>query len=127
MKNSSARLGALTLSEKDGEEVARLKVLAMDEVVYEGSAPASKHTAIVSSHEISWFLMVDREEGIGQYQLLIKGNDGEPGLDVVQAMAALFFANKPYEIMPEPRSRSTVPIGSLFFPYSSAASSAEGE
>jgi len=120
MKNSSPRLGALNFSDQDREEITRLKTLAGDEVVYEGDAPSSKHAAVLCSHEIAWFLVVDKEEGIGQYRLLIKGNDGgEPGLDVVQAMAFTFFGNKTYEIMPEPRSVSTVRVSSLFFPYPS--------
>jgi hypothetical protein len=110
-------LGGLKFSEKDDQEISRLKALAGNEVVYDGNAPSSRQTAILCSYEVAWFLVVDQEEGIGQYHLLIKGSDGEPPLSVVQAMAAAFFGNKPYEIMPEPRSLSIVRVGSLFFPY----------
>ena len=118
MKNSSARLGSLTFNDTDLGEVARLKGSVNNHIVYEGDVRSSKHEAVICSYQIAFFLIVDREEGIGQYQLLIKGNDGEPGLDIVQAMAATFFGDKTYEIMPEPKDMSTVRVGSLFFPYS---------
>jgi hypothetical protein len=118
MKNSSARTGTLQFSERDNEEIARLKTVAEEDIVYEGKKPSEGHFAVVCGIEIAWILKVDREEETGQYQLLIKGTDGEPGLDVVQAMAAVFFRNDAYEIMPEPKSLSTVRVSSLFFPYS---------
>jgi len=119
MKNSAARLGTLNFSDQDRNEITRLKAMAEEEIVNEGDTPSSKHEAVVCAYGIAWFLSVDSEEGIGQYQLLIKGNNGEPPLDVVQAMAVPFFGNQPYEIMPEPKNASTVRVGSLFFPYPS--------
>ncbi len=118
MKNSVSRLGTLKLGEQDYEKISRLKSLADEEIVYEGEKPSDKHFAIVGGFEIAWFLKVDKEDGIGQYQLRVKGADGEPGLDVVQAMAATFFGQQTYEIMPEPKSVSTVRISGLFFPFS---------
>ncbi len=117
MKNSSARTGTLQFSEQDDEKIARLKSLAEEAVVYEEEEPSKEHFSVVCGIEIAWFLKVDQKEGIGQYQLLIKGADGEPSLDVVQAMAIVFFKNDTYEIMPEPKSASTVRVSGLFFPY----------
>ncbi len=117
MRNSAARLGTLQFCKQDYEKIARLKTLADAEIVYEGERPSDNHYDVVCNIEIGWFLKVDKEEGVGQYQLLVKGIDGEPGLDRVQAMAVTFFGNQTYEIMPEPNSVSTVRVSSLFFPY----------
>jgi len=94
-----------------------LQALAKSEIVYEGQEPSQNHKTVFGLFEVAWFIKVDPEEETGQYQLLIKGPDGEPGLDVVQAMAATFFPDTTYEIMPEPKNRSTVRVGGLFFYY----------
>jgi hypothetical protein len=116
MRNSSARLGTLQFSEQDSKTIARLRELADAEPVADGAPPSKNHHDIVCGIEIAWLMVIDQEDGIGQYRLLIKGTDGEPDLGLVQAMAVVFFGNQPYEIMPEPKSLSTVRVSGLFFP-----------
>ena len=117
MRNSSARLGTLQFSEQDSKTIARLREWADAEPVSEQESPSKNHHDVVCGIEIAWFLVADKEEEIGQYRLLIKGTDGEPDLGLVQAMAVVFFGNQPYEIMPEPKSLSTVRVSGLFFSY----------
>ncbi len=119
MRNAAAKLGTLVFTPEDIQKIAHLKSTAEAHPVGEEERlPEARH-AVVCGIEIAWFLMVDREDGIGQYRLFIRGEGGQPDLDVVQAMAVPFFGTNPYEIMPYPKDRCVVRVSSLFFPYES--------
>ena len=119
MRNAAAKLGTLAFTPEDLQKIENLKDTAEANPVGEGETLPESRCAVVCGYEIAWFLMVDREDGIGQYRLFIKGHDGQPDLDVVQAMAVPFFGTNAYEIMPYPKDRFVIRVSSLFFPYES--------
>jgi hypothetical protein len=118
MRNASAKLGTLNFTPEDLQKIEDLKATADANPVGEGESLPESRRGVVCGIEIAWFLMVDREDGIGQYRLFIRGECGQPDLSVVQAMAVPFFATNPYEIMPYPKDPCVVRVSSLFFPYS---------
>jgi hypothetical protein len=117
MRNASAKLGTLAFTPEDDQKIANLKDTAEANPMGEDEPLPESRRAVVCGFEIAWFLMVDREDGIGQYRLFIKGDGGQPDLSVVQAMAVPFFGTNPYEIMPYPKDRCVIRVSSLFFPY----------
>ena len=124
MKNSTARQGAIHLTPEERGKIASLKENADARICLEGVVGAIHesplldcHRATLSGIDVAFILNVDPEEGIGQYQLHLTGRTGQPGLDVVQAMAALFFGDKTYQIMPDERHPGRVRVMGLFFPY----------
>ena len=119
MRNAAAKLGTLTFTPEDQQKISDLKETAEANPIGEEEPLPESRRAVVCGIEIAWFLMVDREDGIGQYRLFIKGDGGQPDLDVVQAMAVPFFGTNPYEIMPYPKDRCVIRVSSLFFPYES--------
>ncbi len=119
MRNATAKLGILAFTSEELQKIESLKETSEANPFGEEDAFPDARSAIVCGYKIAWFLMVDREDGIGQYRLFIEGHDGQPGLDVVQAMAVPFFSTNPYEIMPYPKDRYVVRVSSLFFPYDS--------
>jgi hypothetical protein len=116
MRNSSAKLGTLAFTPEDLQKIEQLKATVDACPVPDGEPIPENRHAVICGIEIAWFLMVDREDGIGQYRLRIRGSGGQPDLDVVQAMAVPFFATNPYEIMPYPKDRCVIQVSSLFFP-----------
>ncbi|MBI3598377.1 MAG: hypothetical protein HY201_02835 [Nitrospirae bacterium] len=119
MRNAAAKLGTLAFTPEDHQKIEHLKGTAEANPVGEEETLPDSRRAVVCGIEIAWFLMVDREDGIGQYRLFIKGDGCQPDLDVVQAMSVPFFGTNPYEIMPYPKDRCVIRVSSLFFPYES--------
>lgn len=119
MRNAAAKLGTLTFTPEDQQKIAQLIETAAANPVPEGDPFPDERRAVVCGYDIVWLLMVDKEDGIGQYRLFIKGHEGQPDLDVVQAMAVPFFSTNTYEIMPYPKDRFVIRVSSLFFPYES--------
>ena len=117
MRNAAAKLGTLHFTPEDQQKIANLKETAEANPAGEGEPFPEGRRAIVCGFEIAWFLMADLEDGIGQYRLFIRGDGGQPDLDVVQAMAVPFFGTNAYEIMPYPKDRCVIRVSSLFFPY----------
>ncbi|MEK7286570.1 MAG: hypothetical protein AAB035_04650 [Nitrospirota bacterium] len=118
MRNATAKEGTLSFRPEDYETIERLKATADANPIGEDDPIPDDRRAVVCGVKIAWFLMADYEDGIGQYRLMIQGEDGQPDLDVVQAMAVPFFATNPYEIMPYSKNRCVIRVGSLFFPVS---------
>jgi len=117
MRNAAAKLGTLVFTLEDHQKISQLQATATANPVGEEETLPDSRKAVVCGYEIAWFLMVDQEDGIGQYRLFIKGTGGQPDLDVVQAMAVPFFGTNAYEIMPYPKDRCVIRVSSLFFPY----------
>ena len=117
MRNAAAKLGTLSFTPEDQQKIEDLKDSAAANPVGEGVPFPEHRQAVVCGFKIAWFLMADREDGIGQYRLYIEGHDGQPDLAVVQAMAVPFFGTNAYEIMPYPKDRFVIRVSSLFFPY----------
>jgi len=125
MRNAAAKLGTLAFTPEDHQKIATLQETAEANPACEEDSFPEGRCAVVCGFKIAWFLLVDREDGIGQYRLFIEGHDAQPDLDVVQAMAVPFFSTNPYEIMPYPKDRFVIRISSLFFPYEAASASSE--
>lgn len=117
LKNSSARKGTLPFTPEDHQKIAALKQAAAAAPCWDGGRPAENHRAVVCGIEIAFFLEADREDGSGQYQLHITGAQGQPPLEVVQAMAVPFFGEQPYQILPDERHPGRVRVMGLFFNY----------
>lgn len=117
MKNSSARKGTLKFSPEDQQKIALLKKTAESTPCWDGARPSDSHRAVVCGIDIAFFLAADREDQSGQYQLHITGKEGQPALEVVQAMAVPFFGEQPYQILPDERHPARIRVLGLFFDY----------
>lgn len=118
MKNSSARKGTLKFTSEDQQKIALLKKTAEQTPCWDGARPLDCHRAVVCGIDIAFFLAADREDQSGQYQLHITGKEGQPALEVVQAMAVPFFGEQPYQILPDERHPARIRVLGLFFNYS---------
>jgi hypothetical protein len=116
MKNSSARKGTLAFSEEDRQKIAALKEAAEREICQDGK-PLAVHRAAICGYDVAFIQNVDLEDGSAQYQLQIMAEEGQPPLDVVQAMAVPFFGDKTYQIMPDERNPFRIKVTGLFFGY----------
>lgn len=116
MKNSSAREGTLNFSEGERQKIEAMKAAAAQEVCPDGR-PLDLHRANLCGYDVAFFLNVDLEDGAAQHQLHIMGKEGQPPLDVVQAMAVPFFGSKTYQIMPDERNPCRIKVTGLFFSY----------
>ncbi|MDC4203638.1 MAG: hypothetical protein MPW14_08260 [Candidatus Manganitrophus sp.] len=117
MKNSSARKGTLHFTPEDHQKIASLKKTAESTPCWDGAPPADCHRAVVCGVDIAFFLAVDREDASGQYQLHITGKEGQPALEVVQAMAVPFFGDQPFQILPDERHPARIRVLGLFFDH----------
>ncbi|MFY9268662.1 MAG: hypothetical protein WAO55_02810 [Candidatus Manganitrophaceae bacterium] len=118
MKNSSARKGTLLFTPEDLQKIASLKKNAASNPWYQDPTTLlDSHRAVISGIDIAFILSIDREEGSAQYQLHITGKEGQPALEVVQAMAVPFFGDQPYQILPDERHPTRVRLMGLFFHY----------
>lgn len=118
MKDSSARQGALKLSPEEKQAVLSLKRAAEEEVCWDGDGPKEGHRTTIGQIHVAFFLSADREGDFGQFQLDLASDAGTLGLDKVQAMASLFFEDRPFQIMPNEYNPAKVRVTGLFFPYS---------
>ncbi|HET6370607.1 MAG TPA: hypothetical protein VFG95_05380 [Nitrospiria bacterium] len=118
MKNSSARQGSVKLTPEERQKVSFMKESARLIPILEGEPPKAEHQAIFSGIRTSFVQIVDPEGECAQYRLSLGKEDGQPGLDEVQALAALFFGQESFQILPDPKNACRVNVFGLFLPLS---------
>ncbi len=117
MKDSSARQGTLRLTAEEVQKVVLLKETVENQICWDGERPNTRHEAVIGALRVAFFMKADHEGEFGQFQLDISRTEGSPALDEVQAMAHLFFGDKPFQIMPDEYNPARVRVMGLFFPY----------
>jgi len=116
MKNSSARQGAVRLSPEEHQLIAMMKRQAECSPVVEEDLPPKESQACFSGIYLSFARVIDPEGECLQDRLGLWREGGQPGLDEVQALAALFFADQSFQIFPDPKDGRRVNVLGLFKP-----------
>lgn len=116
MKNSSARHGAIKLSSEEEKQIVKMKETAELFPHREGEAPPDQHHGVLSGVHAIFVRVVNAEEEWAQYQLWLWRETEQPGLDEVQALAAVFFGGKGFQILPDANDPRQVRVLGLFLP-----------
>jgi hypothetical protein len=118
LKNSSARQGSVKLTPEERQQVSVMKESAKSIPILEGEPPRTEHQAIFSGIRTTFVQIVDPEGECAQYRLSLGREEGQPELDEVQALAALFFGEESFQIFPDPKDVCRVNVFGLFLPLS---------
>jgi hypothetical protein len=116
MKNSSARQGSVKLTPEEQNRLAVMKAFAKASPILEGDFPRCEHETIICGIHITFVQTVDPEGECAQFRLSLWREEGQPGLDEVQALATLFFGEESYQILPDPKEARRVNVFGLFLP-----------
>jgi hypothetical protein len=116
MKNSSARLGAVKLGVQERQRIAEMKQAAERGPIQEGEAARKEHQETFSGVHASFVKVIDLDGGCAQFRLSLRREEGQPALDEVQALAAAFFGDDSFQILPDPKSVKQVNVMGLFLP-----------
>lgn len=119
MKNSSARIGAVKLDLQEQQRIAQMKQAAESGPVRDGEPVQGKHQDVFSGIHTTFVQMIDVEGDCAQFRLSLRREEGQPGLDEVQALAAAFFGGASFQILPDPKNVKQVNVMGLFLPLRS--------